>query len=92
MKILKPGKWTLFVECHTCDAELLLVASDVKVHPATQNAGDKEYFYCVCACCESEEHIPANDLTDDIRKAAYAEAHKPVPRPNPFGPNVVRVT
>lgn len=92
MKVLKPGKWTLFVECHTCDAELLLQASDVKVHVATQNAGDKEYFYCVCACCECDEHISANDIPEVVRKAAYEEAHKPVPRPNPFGSNVVRAT
>lgn len=92
MKILKPGKWTLFVECHTCDAELLLDASDVKVHAATQNAGDKEYFYCVCACCETDEQIPATNIPADVRKLAYDEAHKPSPRPSPFGSSLVRAT
>jgi len=91
VKILKQGKWTHFVECHTCEAELLLYASDVKLHAATQNAGDREYFYYVCACCDEHEEIPANDVPEDVRKVAYGEAHKPTPRP-PFGSTVVRAT
>ena len=89
MKILKPGKWTLFVECHTCDAELLLEASDIKLHVSTQNVDDKEYFYCVCACCDCNARIPLSDIPENVRKAAYDEAHKTSPRPT-FDSTLVR--
>jgi hypothetical protein len=38
MKIIKQGKWKIFVECHACEAELLADATDIQLHAATQNA------------------------------------------------------
>jgi hypothetical protein len=81
MKVIRKGKWKHFVECHTCEAELLLDAEDIKLHVGTQNAGDREFFFFVCPCCECDEEVPANDVPTDIRKTAYDAAHKPTPRP-----------
>lgn len=80
MKIITKGKWKHFVECHTCEAELLLDAVDVKLHGGTQNSGDREYMFFVCPCCECDEELPSKDIPPEVKKIAYEAAHKPVLR------------
>lgn len=84
MKIIKKGKWKHFVACHTCEAELLLDADDVKLHIGTQNVGDREFMFFVCPCCECDEELPSKDIPPEVKKVAYEAAHTPTPRPPAF--------
>jgi hypothetical protein len=74
MKIITKGKWKHFVECHTCEAELLLDVEDVKLHVATQNAGDREFMFFVCPCCECDEELPNKDIPPEVLKNVYEAA------------------
>lgn len=68
MKIIKEGKkivGTMRVTCEKCEAELELVASDLK-----EDNGDgvmliKTYSY-TCPCCQRTHCISYNTLNEDI--------------------------